>query len=58
MAFIMTYRAQHKGHNPQAIGNNIVHHYKAFSMDPSEYERMCEQAMGNVGKLMAQAQKS
>jgi GT2 family glycosyltransferase len=58
MAFIMTYRAQHKGHNPQAIGNNIVHHYKAFSMDPSEYERMCEQAMGSVGKLMAQAQKS
>ena len=58
MAFIMTYRAQHKGHNPQAIGNNVVHHYKAFSMDPSEYERMCEQAMGNVGKLMAQAQKS
>jgi GT2 family glycosyltransferase len=58
MAFIMTLRAQYKGHNPQAIGNNVVHHYKSFSMDPNEYERMCEQAMGVVGKLMAKAQKS
>lgn len=57
MSFIMTLRAQYKGHTPQAIGNNIVHHYKAFGMDPSEYERMCEQAMGIVGKLMAAAQK-
>lgn len=58
MAFIMTLRAQYKGHNPQSIGNTIVHHYKAFSMDPSEYERMSEQAMGMVGKLMVQAQKA
>jgi hypothetical protein len=57
MAFIMTLRAQLKGHKPQATGNNVVHHYKAFSMDPSEYERMSEQAMGVVGKLMLQAQK-
>lgn len=58
MAFIMTLRAQYKGHSPQAIGNTIVHHYKAFGMDPSEYERMCEQAMGLVGKLMVAAQKN
>lgn len=58
MSFIMTLRAQYKGHNPQSIGNTIVHHYRAFIMDPSEYERMCEQAMGLVGKLMVQAQKS
>lgn len=58
MSFIMTLRAQYKGHNPQTIGNSVVHHYKAFSMDPSEYERHCEQAMGIVGKLMAKAQKS
>jgi glycosyltransferase involved in cell wall biosynthesis len=58
MSFIMTLRAQYKGHNPQAIGNTIVHHYKSFIMEPSEYERMCEQAMGIVGKLMAAAQKS
>ena len=57
MSFIMTLRAQVKGHQPQATGNNIVHHYKAFCMDPSEFERMSEQAMGVVGKLMAKAQK-
>lgn len=56
MAFIMTLKAQLKGHNPQATGNKIVHHYKAFSMDPHEYERMCESAMGIVGKLMHKAQ--
>lgn len=52
MAFIMTLRAQIKGHNPQATGNNIVHHYKAFSMDPNAYERMSEEAMGNITRLM------
>lgn len=57
MSFIMTLRAQFKGHQPQATGNNIVHHYKAFCLDPSEYERISEQAMGVVGKLMAKAQK-
>lgn len=55
MAFIMTLRSQIKGHNPQATANQIVHHYKAFSMDPNEYERMAEEAMGTVGKLMQQA---
>ncbi len=58
MSFIMTLRAARRGHKPQATGNNIVHHYKAFSMDPSEYERMSEAAMGVVGKLYIQAQKS
>lgn len=58
MAFIMTLRAQIHGHQPQATGNNIVHHYKAISLGPNEYERMSEQAMGVVGKLMAKAQKN
>jgi len=57
MAFIMTLRAQLKGHQPQATGNNIVHHYKAISIDPSAYERMCEKAMAEIGKQMAKAQK-
>lgn len=56
MSFIMTLRAAKKGHKPQATGNNIVHHYKAFCMDPSEYERMGESAMGVVGRLYMQAQ--
>jgi GT2 family glycosyltransferase len=58
MSFIMTLRAQKKGHKPQATGNNIVHHYKAFCMDPSEYERIAEQAGGVVGKLMAKTQNA
>jgi GT2 family glycosyltransferase len=56
-SFIMTLRAQLKGHNPQASGNNIVHHYRQLCMDPSEYERMGEQAMGTVGKLYAATRK-
>ena len=57
MSFIMTIRAQVKGYKPQATGNKIVHHYQSFSMDPSEFERMGEQAMGVVGKLMQAAHK-
>lgn len=57
MSFIMTLRAQMHGHKPQATGNNIVHHYKAFAMDPSEYERISEEAGGTIGKLMAETQK-
>ena len=58
MAFILTLRAQLKGHKPQATGNNIVHHYRQFSLDPSEYEKISEKAMGTVAKLMAQAQQA
>lgn len=57
-SFIMTVRAQYKGHQPQITGNNVVHHYKAFSMDPVEFERMCEEAMGIVGRLMQKAHKA
>lgn len=55
-SFIMTLRAQFKGHKPQATGNTIVHHYKSFSGDPSEYEQISEDAMAKVPKLMQQAQ--
>jgi GT2 family glycosyltransferase len=54
MSFIMTLRAQMKGHQPQATGNNIVHHYQSLCIDASEYERMSEKAMGKIGPLMAQ----
>jgi GT2 family glycosyltransferase len=56
-SFIMTLKAQLKGHNPQATGNNIVHHYKALSLDPSEFERIGEQAMGVVGKMYVSIRK-
>lgn len=55
MSFIMTLRAQTKGHKPQATQNYIIHHYKEFSGDPSEFERMSEDAMANVARLMQQA---
>ena len=55
MSFIMTLRAQYRGHKPQATGNNIVNHYRAFVMDPNEYEKMSEQAMAAIPKLMQKA---
>jgi hypothetical protein len=58
MAFIMTLRAQFRGHKPQTTGNPIVHHYRQFALDPSEYEKMAEEAMGVVARLMQDVQKS
>lgn len=57
MSFIMTLKAQVKGHKPQATGNPVVHHYKAFSLDPSEYEKISEQAMAILPKAMEQVYK-
>lgn len=57
MSFIMTLRAQMAGHKPQTSGNDIVHHYRQFSLDPSEYEKIAEEAMGTVARLMQQAQQ-
>jgi GT2 family glycosyltransferase len=56
-SFIMTLRAQLKGYKPQASGNNIIHHYRQLCIDPSEFERIGEQAMGTVGKLYAATRK-
>lgn len=55
-AFIMTLRAQTKGYKPQIMKNQIVHHYKMFSLDISEFERMTEQAMVTLPKLMSDVQ--
>ena len=55
-AFIFTLVAQRKGYKPQAMTNPIVHHYRSFSFDPNEYEKMSEQAMTIVPKLMQEAQ--
>jgi GT2 family glycosyltransferase len=57
MSFIMTLRAQIAGHQPQTSSNDIVHHYRQFCLDPSEYEKLAEEAMGNVAKLMQQVQQ-
>jgi glycosyltransferase involved in cell wall biosynthesis len=56
MGFIMTMRAQRSGHQPQVMKNPICHHYRIFSLDINEYERLTEQAMVNIPKLMRDAQ--
>lgn len=56
MSFIMTLRAQVKGHKPQATGNLLCHHYRQFSLDPSEFERLSEEAMGKVAREMQKIQ--
>lgn len=54
--FILTLKAQTRGHKPQIMKNQIVHHYKIFSLDISEFERMTEQAMTTLPKLMTDVQ--
>lgn len=57
MSFILTLRAQSSGHKPIATHNSMVHHYKQFCFDPSEYEKISEQAMATVPRLMQQIQQ-
>lgn len=54
--FIFSMRAQVKGYKPQCMKNPVLHHYKAFSMDPTDYERMSEDAMVVIPKLMREVQ--
>jgi glycosyltransferase involved in cell wall biosynthesis len=55
-AFIMTIKAQNMGHKPQIMKNQIVHHYKIFAMDISDFERMTEQAHTVLPKLLSDVQ--
>lgn len=43
--FLFTIAAQMADHHPQVIKNSLVHHYRNFSIDVSEFERLSEQAM-------------
>lgn len=56
MSYIMTLRSQYRGHKPQAMTNNLVHHYHQLCIDPNEYERLAEDAYAIVPRLMQQAQ--
>jgi len=51
--FLLTLRAQQKGHKPQIMKNPICHHYKIFSLNINEYERLQEQAMSALPKLLS-----
>jgi glycosyltransferase involved in cell wall biosynthesis len=56
-SFIMTLRSQVRGHKPISIANKLVHHYKAFILDPNKFEQISSDSMGILPKLMQQAQK-
>jgi glycosyltransferase involved in cell wall biosynthesis len=55
-SFIMTMKAQNRGHKPQIMKNQIVHHYRIFSLDISDFERMTEQAMTILPKILSDVQ--
>jgi glycosyltransferase involved in cell wall biosynthesis len=52
-SFVLTLKAQNKGYKPQIMKNPVVHHYRIFSLDVSEYERMSEKAMVELPKLLS-----
>jgi GT2 family glycosyltransferase len=56
-SFIMTARAQAAGFKPQAVRNNqIAHHYRIFSIDINEFERLTEQAMTMIPQVLREIQ--
>ena len=55
-AFIITIKAQHKGFKPQVMRNPIAHHYRIFSLDINEYERLTETAMVTIPQLLRDSQ--
>ena len=56
--FIMTLKAQNRGFKPQIMRNPIVHHYKIFSLNLNEFERLTEAAQCQLPALIRQAQES
>lgn len=57
-SFIMTVNAQARGFKPQVIKNPVLHHYRIFSLDFSEYEKFTEQAQTVIPELMRKVQNS
>jgi glycosyltransferase involved in cell wall biosynthesis len=56
MSFFMTLKTQSKGYNPQVMKNPICHHYQIFALDINEYERITEEAMSTLPKLLTEIQ--
>ena len=54
-SFILTINAQNKGYKPQLMKNNICHHYRVFGLDMNEWEKITEQAMTTIPKVMQQS---
>lgn len=55
-SFILTLKAQQHGYQPQVLKSAIAHHYRIFSFDISEFERLNESAMTTIPKLIKQVQ--
>jgi len=55
-AFIFTMAAQQKGFKPQVIRNQIVYHYRIFSMDFNQWEKATESAMSSIPAIMRRIQ--
>ena len=54
--FIFTMQCQRKGFNPQVMRNPIAHHYRIFSLDINDYERLTEQATVTWPKVIQEIQ--
>jgi glycosyltransferase involved in cell wall biosynthesis len=56
--FIFTLKSANKGYNPQIVSKvNLAFHYKIFSLDYSEYERLGEQAQIVIPKIYMEISK-
>ena len=54
--FIFTIEATSKGFKPQVMKNIIAHHYRIFSLDINEYERLVEKSMVKIPQIVRQKQ--
>jgi glycosyltransferase involved in cell wall biosynthesis len=57
-SFIMTTLAQKKGYKPQIMRNPICHHYRVFSLDVNEFEKLAESAKVEIPRLIREIQTS
>jgi len=55
-AFITTLKAQQEGFQPQIMKNTITHHYKIFGIDVNQYEKISEEALALLPKMVSQVQ--
>ena len=55
-SFILTLRAQRKGHKPQIVKTPILHHYRIFGIDINEHERFIEKARNELPRMINDVQ--
>jgi len=55
-SFIFTVKAQYGEFKPQIMRTPICHHYRIFSLDINEYEKLTEQAMVTIPQILREIQ--